>query len=139
MLNCLRNILVKCQPFAKYILVFWIITIIVFSSLPASMIPNLGVDRILIRIDYIAHFSEYGLLAFLSLLTFSGRQLSLSRRLTIRIVVLLSLFALGDEFHQLLIPTRTFSYLDLLADFAGLITAVVLFAIIVKNGNRGQN
>ncbi|MCX6301366.1 MAG: VanZ family protein [Bacteroidia bacterium] len=94
------------RPFAKYFLAVWIITIIFVSSV--SSIPSLKIhtSKADIRLDYLIHFLEYGALAFLTYLTFSGKDFRISLRKYLIITVCLVLFAVADESHQIIIPGR---------------------------------
>jgi len=108
------------RPMAKYFLVIWVVLIVFFSSLPNTPKLKIDIPSFEIRIDYLLHFFEYFILAFLAMVTFNtvsgpGRP----GRIAV-IIIMLALFALADETHQLLIPGRSFNLTDLLSNFAGL-------------------
>ncbi|MBK7642912.1 MAG: VanZ family protein [Planctomycetes bacterium] len=67
------------------------------------------------------HCFEYGVLA-LCLCLFAPRELGWPRlraRETVFVVGFVVLYGLSDEIHQLYVPTRTSSGLDLFSDFTG--------------------
>jgi VanZ family protein len=75
------------------------------------------------------HFCEYGFLAFLAFLTFTGTEFKISYRKSIMILICLILFAILDEYHQKLIPGRSFSIKDILSNISGILL-VSLFTLI---------
>jgi VanZ family protein len=60
-----------------------------------------------IRLDYLMHFCEYGVLAFIAQLSFAGEKFKINYKKFLLITVSLILFAILDELHQKLIPGRT--------------------------------
>ena len=122
------------RPFARYLLIAWAITIIVVSSTPN--IPMLKIHRAKgdIRLDYLIHFLEYGALTVLSFITFAGEEFRMSFGKALKITAILCLFAILDEYHQKLIPGRSFNYMDILSNLTGIIAwavfCIVLFRMI---------
>lgn len=116
------------KPFATYILVAWLIIIIILSSLPGIPTLKIHVSESDIRLDYLIHFCEYGSLAFLAYLTFvKGFRTEL--KIFFLITVSLALFAVADEFHQKLIPGRSFNVMDIISNLSG-IFAAMLFCVV---------
>ena len=116
----MTRILKAIRPYARYLLAAWIIIILILSSipnLPSIRIRRLPVD---VRFDYIAHFIEYSLLSMLSMLSFTSGTFRAARKRVFVIILLLVIFAVADESHQLLIPNRTFQFLDIFCDVAGI-------------------
>jgi VanZ family protein len=124
------RLIIWCKPFAKYFLVIWLLTIIVISSIPS--IPTLKVHtaRSEIRLDYLMHFFEYGILTFMAFLYFVNSEFRLNYKKLILITISLILFAVIDEFHQKLIPGRSFNVKDIISNIAGILAAAV-FCILV--------
>ena len=112
------------KRFAPWLLTLWVILILVFSSLPR--LPRINIDLVYIRIDHALHFSEYFGLAFLTILTFVKGHDREGRKRIFYLILYLILFACADEAHQLLIPGRSTSLLDLLANTLGIITGVLI-------------
>jgi VanZ family protein len=76
-----------------------------------------------------AHFVEYAVLAWLAARAFStSRREGLRRSWFLLALLLVVLYALGDEYHQSLIPARTGSIYDSLIDMSGGLAALLLYA-----------
>lgn len=112
------------KRFAPWLLAFWVTLILVFSSLPK--LPRINIDLVYIRIDHALHFTEYFGLAFLAILTFVKSHDREGKKRILYLILYLILFASADEAHQLLIPGRSFSLLDLLANTCGILTGVFI-------------
>ena len=71
--------------------------------------------------DALGHFCLMGLLAFLAVLGSKARFFRLAgKRIPLGSIVVLAIVCL-EEFSQLFIPGRTFSLIDLAADFLGIL------------------
>ncbi len=76
-----------------------------------------------------AHFTEYAILALLASRAFiSSSHEALRRRWASVTLLLVVLYSLSDEFHQLFVPSRSASIYDSLIDMAGGLTALTLYA-----------
>jgi VanZ family protein len=126
------RLIIWCKPFAKYLLVIWLLTIITVSSIPS--IPTLKVHtaRSEIRLDYLIHFFEYGLLTFMAFLYFVNSEFRLNYKKFILITIGIMLFAVTDEFHQKLIPGRSFNVKDIISNMAGILAAVVFCVLTFR-------
>lgn len=122
--------IIWCRLISKYLLVGWLLTILIVSSIPNIPTLKIHTARSEIRLDYLMHFCEYGVLTFMAFLTFSGNEFRVGFRKIIVIAAGLMLFAVLDETHQKLIPGRTFNYRDILSNLAG-IFAFTIFTLIV--------
>jgi VanZ family protein len=89
-------------------------TIFYFSSLPASEIDY---DFVATH-DYLFHFAEYFVLAFLG---FSMMKIKPSIFWQIFIIVFLILWSISDEYHQSFVPGRDASLRDLLVDWLAIV------------------
>ena len=134
------RLIIWCKPFARYFLTVWIITIISVSSIPS--IPTLKIHTAMvdIRLDYLMHIWEYGLLAFMAYLSFTGNEFKMSYRKFILISLCLISFAILDEFHQKLIPGRSFNVSDIISNILGILAVLmfcmVVFRVIAQKYNR---
>jgi len=124
------RLIIFLRPFSRYLLIVWIFAIIFVSSIPSIPTLKIHTAKADIRLDYLIHFCEYGILAFLAFLSFAEKVFILSFRKYILITMGLILFAVLDEFHQKLIPGRTFNAKDIFSNLMG-IFAVLLFSIMV--------
>jgi VanZ family protein len=125
------RLIIILQPFARYLLIAWSLTIITLSSIPN--IPTLKIHTsggAVIRIDYLIHFCEYGLLTFMAFLSFAGNEFKITYKKYILLILSLILFAVLDEYHQKLIPGRSFNIKDILSNVTGIL-AVTAFTMIV--------
>jgi VanZ family protein len=76
------------------------------------------------------HLTEYAILALLAARALSGSfHEALRRRWFYFSLLLVTVYALSDEFHQSFVPSRTASIYDSLIDIAGGMTALVWFAL----------
>jgi VanZ family protein len=119
------------RPLAGYFLVFWVMIIIYVSSIPSLPSIKINTGKVEIRLDYFFHFFEYGVLAFLAFLSFTGKELKMSYRKFLLVTACLILFAILDEFHQKLIQGRSFNYKDIASNIIGII-AVMVFCILLS-------
>jgi len=96
-------------------------------------IPAARIDRINFVIRKGAHVTEYTILALLL-----GRALAHAGRgknggwswgLALIVIGLAALFAVGDEFHQAFVPSRTSSPRDVMIDACGAVLGVTLMGL----------
>lgn len=70
--------------------------------------------------DKLGHFVLMGTLSFLVNMGLEARQWSLAGRQVLRGSLLVALLVTAEELTQLVLPTRSFSLLDLLSDYLGI-------------------
>jgi VanZ family protein len=129
----MKKLIIFLRPWCKYLLIFWLISIGTVSSIPHLPAPKIEGLKFVIRLDYLMHFCEYGALIFLALLSFTGKNFSLSLKKYIIITFCVMAFAIADEFHQKLIPGRTFNTKDILSNLTGIITGVLFCYFVFRN------
>jgi VanZ family protein len=100
-----------------------------FSSLPAGSLPT-GIP------DYIPHFAEYFLLAFFFIQVFARPR---HRAALATGFFILAALGLLDECHQLLVPGRVFSWLDLVWDMTGSLAGMAAFFLFVNRKSEISN
>ena len=90
--------------------------------------------------DYFFHFSEFAALGFLMLRMIHpwDSYVKQSPSSTIAAIILSIIFACLDEFHQMFVPGRDASLLDLLSDTLGIITGVSICTWIIKVKAKGE-
>lgn len=111
-----------------------------FSSLNTSkivrplilwLLPNLNeaqLATIHFSIRKVAHFAEYGVLAFLASRAFVTSSFALIRRhWFLWGILLVLLYSLMDEFHQSFVPSRSGSIYDSVIDVVGGLTVLLIF------------
>ncbi len=110
----------------------WVLIILSVSSIPNLPSPKIVTGGFKIRLDYLFHFCEYGALAFLAFLTFAKEAFNPGLKRYLLITLLLILLAVADEFHQKLIPGRTFNVKDILSNLSGIVAAVIFCSIMFR-------
>lgn len=88
-------------------------------------------ERFVVLVRKTAHFSIYLLLGFL-LLSLFGEYWNIGYKTIFMVVFLSFLYACSDEFHQLFVPGRSGSMVDVLIDTGGAITGCYLYYFFHK-------
>ena len=100
-----------------------------------SKISSQEIDLIHGIIRKSGHVIEYFVLGLLLFRAFRGSSVrSWNWRWSVFAMMIVALWAAGDEFHQSFTPTRTASVVDVIIDTAG--GALAQFAIILRRGYR---
>ena len=107
----MRIALRAAAPLALMALIFYL-------SAQESVGPDIGEWA-----RFVAHFSEYALLAALWLWALAPE---LGRRALIAAAAISLLYALSDEYHQSFVPGRDADPLDVLVDACGIALALAL-------------
>ena len=109
------------------LIVYWIILFIA-TSIPAQSVPSFGVS------DKVNHFLAYLILALLLYLTLSFQEKSMfaKRNVALLTIVVILLYGVFDELHQMLIPGRSAEFLDWAADAVGAICGVLIISSLLK-------
>jgi VanZ family protein len=131
------KLIIFLRPFARYLLIAWLLTIIIVSSIPNIPTLKIHTTRAVIRLDYLMHFCEYGILTFMAYLSFAGNEFRIGYRKFILIAASLIVFAVLDEFHQKLIPGRSFNVKDIMSNITGIL-AVTIFILVVFRSVRNK-
>ena len=126
------KLIMYLRPFARYLLIAWALTIIIVSSIPNIPTLKIHTAKSVIRLDYLMHFCEYGVLAFMAFLSFARNEFTISYKKFIVIIVSLILFAILDELHQKLIPGRTYSIKDIASNMTGILAAGIFTLVLFR-------
>ena len=126
------KLIIFLRPFARYLLITWALTIIIFSSIPNIPTLKIHTARAEIRLDYLMHFCEYGFLTFVTFLSFTGSEFRMNYLKIILITISLILFAVADELHQKLIPGRSYSIKDILSNVAGILAGIIFCLVVFR-------
>lgn len=106
----------------KYIpSVLWMVVIFVLSSIPGKQLPEMPFPGF----DKIAHIGIYAILGFFLAGAFNGKILV--------IFIIGVVYGLFDEVHQILVPFREFSLLDLLSDAIGVVIGIICRQLLKKH------
>ncbi|MCD6202486.1 MAG: VanZ family protein [Bacteroidales bacterium] len=120
----------------------WLSLILFVSSLPDLPNPDITMSGREIRVDHLIHWFQYMTLSFLMVSWQFKKAPSLLRKIIFYTLVIGIAIAVGDEYHQLLIPGRSFTYMDMLSNSLGIITGVFLAGLLwglVTKGELQQN
>jgi VanZ family protein len=126
------KLIIFLRPYARYLLIAWLLTIIIVSSIPNIPTLKIHTAKSEIRLDYLMHFCEYGVLAFMTFLAFAGTDFRISLKDFFLMTGGLILFAVADEFHQKLIPGRSFNTMDIMSNVTGIVVAAIFCGIIFR-------
>jgi VanZ family protein len=112
------------------LVLYWII-LLSATSIPSDGIPTTAVS------DKVMHFTAYFGLGVLLNLTFifQNKFSFLKYKSAAATIIIGSIYGGLDEFHQHFIPGRSMEFLDFVADFAGLVLAVVFVILLMKLNN----
>jgi VanZ family protein len=124
------KLIIYLRPVARYLLITWVITIIIVSSIPNIPTLKIHTAKHEIRLDYLMHFCEYGVLTFIAFLSFAGREFKIGYRKVLLITFSLIIFAVLDELHQKLIPGRSYNIKDIMSNVTGIV-AVTIFTMFM--------
>lgn len=114
-----RSRFINKMKIFKYLFYFWMITIFVVSSIPdiSAGSLSLNADGLSLRLDYLFHFLVY---LILTLTFFLWKIEEPKKKIMLQIFLIATIFALIDEFHQKIIPGRTFNPYDIFYNFLGI-------------------
>lgn len=109
-------------------LIFYWIILFILTSLPTSSVPSVGVN------DKVEHFLAFFVLSFLVYLTalFQKKKIFLKKYAILFTFIIVSIYGIFDELHQLFIPGRSCELNDLLADIAGAIIGILILNILLR-------
>jgi len=115
---------------SKYALpaIFYAGLIFFLSSLPSSVVPNLGISFG----DLIIHFLEYSVFGYFLALAIMQSPSKINWKNFLAVFIIGSLYAASDEYHQSFVEGRFSEVNDFLADSAGVILGLVMFVIRAK-------
>jgi len=126
------RLIILLRPFARYLLIVWLLTIVILSSIPSIPTLKIHTAKSEIRLDYLIHFCEYGLLAGIAFLAFVSTEFKMDHKRFLLITSGLILFAILDEYHQRFIPGRAFNLKDIYSNIAGILAALVYCVVVFR-------
>lgn len=116
-------------PLASY----WLL-IFVLTSIPGKSLPKVFLGLT----DKAKHFGAYLLLSFLLNLAlhFQKKYKFLTKYSAISTLLIVSLYGILDEIHQIFIPGRYFELFDFLADVLGAIFGILISHWIIQQNKK---
>ncbi len=117
------------------LLSYWLF-IFILTSIPGRSFPK----EFLILTDKVKHFGAYLLLSILLnfALHFQTKFPILSKFSAAFTLLIVSIYGLFDEIHQIFIPGRYFEWLDFLADLIGGIVGIAISQWIISISLRNN-
>ncbi len=97
--------------------------VLIFIGSSSSTVP---VPQLIPYQDKLEHFSEYFILG---IILFFNHRLGRKVNKAISVIVLFS-WPLLDEFHQSFVPMRDASVFDAMADYVGMLAAILLLQLL---------
>lgn len=110
------------------------VLIFIFSSVPTGQLERVKSYHRLLHVllsDHTLHFLAFGVLAGFLCFGFYKTKYSSLPYLGIGLVSLG--FGLFIELYQIILPYRFFEFYDLISDFLGIILALVVFGLFMRN------
>lgn len=126
------------RPYARVLLAFWVILIIVLAVMSDINVPRVIRGRLNIRLDYPIHFLEHTSLAILAMISFINIGFRQQSGRALRLLGFLILFAIFTEMLQLMVPSRTFEFRDMGLNIMGSIFGT-LITMILYTGKKDTN
>ena len=126
------KLIIYLRPAARYFLIAWLLTIIIVSSIPNIPTLKIHTAKKEIRLDYLMHFCEYGVLTFIAFLSFAGKEFKIRFRKVLLIAAGLIMFAILDELHQKLIPGRSYNINDILSNVTGIMVVTIITVVVFR-------
>jgi VanZ family protein len=106
--------------------IIWAITLFTLSSLPGRNVPSVG----LVHEDLIAHVIVFGLFGYFLAMAFIAPNHPGSKKRILFAILVGTIYAFSDEYHQSFVPGRFPSVSDFLADTVGLVLGAWLFTTL---------
>jgi VanZ family protein len=112
----------KLKHFFALLLIIYIIALFYFATKPhiEKLVPNIGYDKIL-------HFTEFFVFAILLLKTLDLYHVKYASLVFFGICFVIGIIS---EIVQVLVPSRTFSWLDYTADILGIVSAFIIYHLM---------
>ncbi len=108
-----------------------VITAIIGHPLPAAEF-----DALHFAIRKFAHLAEYAILGALAFRAARGGERGWNATWALTALAIAAAIAIGDEFHQSFVPSRTGSPVDVLIDTAGATVSQIVWRIAAGRGSR---
>jgi VanZ family protein len=105
-----------------------------------SSLPSWKIKAVSSIPDYLLHFAEYAVFAWLSLRFMKNiTKGTINGKSNVIVIIILALFAISDEWHQSFVPGRFASVWDFIADLAGILGGTGIYLLFLRykmNGRR---
>jgi VanZ family protein len=121
--------LLENKKVAYALLVIYWIALFIGTTLPGNSLPSFG------GVDKIKHFGGYlGLTVLLYItLLFQDKYKTFKSHAFAATFIIVAVYGMLDELHQLLVPGRSADVLDWIADITGVTIGLLFVKIFLKN------
>ena len=131
----MKKYISRYRKISGYFFWFWLIILLTLSSLPNIPTQHVEIGKESLRLDYVFHLCAYGLLTILLHVWKSEKYKDHKYHQAIMLILLIIL-AITDEFHQLLIPGRSFNPVDLYCNIGGILAGTVIFLMANADSSK---
>ncbi len=118
--------------FEKYSKVSWLFVVLIAVSI--FYISSLSSEEVALAVGFSWQPTAYHITAFFFLAFFLLPALvkGKNKNLIFLAVILVVLYGISDEFHQLFVPGRTGSFSDILLNLFGILSASLIYTVSLK-------
>ena len=116
----------------KILFWFWLALIFIVSSIPYLSVPGFRFELILFQTDYILHWFQYTVLIGLFVVWRSKIKSEFNRKIGFSALLLGIILASIDETHQIFIPGRHFNPIDMVYNYLGVFTGILIAFLRIR-------
>lgn len=116
----------------KILFWLWLGLIFIVSSIPYLSVPGFKFDLILFQTDYILHWFQYTVLISLFVIWRRKIKSELNRKIGFSALLLGIFLASIDETHQIFIPGRHFNPMDMVYNYFGVVTGILIAFLRIR-------
>lgn len=120
----------------KILFWFWLALIFIVSSIPYLSVPGFKFELVFFRSDYILHWFQYSVLIGLFVVWRSKIKSEFNRRIGFSAILLGIFLASIDETHQIFIPGRHFNPIDMVYNYLGVFTGLLIAFLWIRKQKR---
>lgn len=120
----------------KILFWLWLGLIFIVSSIPYLSVPGFKFNIILFQTDYILHWFQYTVLISLFVIWRNKIKSEFNKRIGFSALVLGIFIASIDETHQLFIPGRHFNPMDMVYNYLGVVTGILIAFLQIRKQEK---
>ena len=131
-------VILNNSRFVKILFWIWLGLIFIVSSIPYLSVPGFKFDLILFKTDYILHWFQYTVLISLFVVWRSKIKSEFNRKIGFSALLLGVFIASIDETHQLFIPGRHFNPVDMVYNYFGVFTGILIAFVWIRKQKKAS-
>ena len=128
--------ILKNSRLLKILFWFWLALIFIVSSIPYLSVPDFKFEIILFRSDYILHWFQYTVLISLFVIWRSKINSEFNIKIGFSALLLGIILASIDETHQIFIPGRHFNPVDMVYNYFGVLTGILIAFLRIRKQKK---